>query len=137
MEGKILGKLEEQGKKIENIEQKLGEHGLELKGYGLQLKEHGLQLKEHGLQLKEHGKRLGSIEQKLEEHGLELEKHGVILEAIQERLEDTITREEFLDSQDKVMVILKRLDQEREITGYALRKLTDTVERHELKLATL
>ena len=69
----------------------------------------------------------GKIVKKLLEHD---DKFMVI----EEQLKRMLTREEYLRGQDQIMVILKRLDQESQITSYNVRKFTEMVERHELKL---
>ena len=62
-------------------------------------------------------------------------EHDDKLAAIEERLDNMVTREEYLRGHDEIMVILKRVDEERLVTHYTLQKLTEMVERHEMKLA--
>lgn len=65
-------------------------------------------------------------------------EHDERLDSIEEQLaflrENAVTKDEYLCGQDKIMVILKRLDEERLVTHHTLQKLTELVERHEIKL---
>lgn len=76
--------------------------------------------------------KLGSIEGRLDSIGGRL---GFVEEQLQFMRENVVLRTEYLQGQDQIMVILKRLDEERLITHHTLEKLTAMVERHEMILA--
>lgn len=61
---------------------------------------------------------------------LKLLEHDDHFERIEKKIDKTITREEFLQGYDEMMVILKRLDQERIFTAEWVKRIEKEVEEH-------
>ncbi len=80
----------------------------------------------------------------MEKEGLEKKVDKIALEVVKhtEAIKNLVTRDEFnekmdqvLESQDKVMVILQRLDQERVFTIERIRHLEEDVNKIKARLA--
>ncbi len=92
--------------------------------------------------LEEYDKKFEKIDKKLEEHGQKLVEHGGQLaficgylgEKVFTKLEFEQFHQEYLQGQDQVMTILKRLDEERLSTHDRIRQVEDTVEDHVLDI---
>jgi len=72
-------------------------------------------------------KRFERVEKKLFDQDVKLER-------VEERLDKTLIREEYLQGQDEMMTILKRLDQERIFTAEWVRRVEDEVEKQKQQI---
>ena len=70
------------------------------------------------------------ITQKLLEQDKQFDRIG-------EKLDKTLTREEYLQGQDEVMVILRRLDQERIFTAEWVKRIEREVKQHSIEIAKM
>ena len=63
-------------------------------------------------------------------------EHDKRLDQIEERVEKTLTLDDYLKGQDKILAVLQRLDQERVFTSEWIRRIESDVERvkKELKI---
>ncbi len=68
--------------------------------------------------------------QKLLEHDEQFDK-------IEEKLDKMVTREEYLQGQDEMMTILRRLDQERIFTAEWVKRIEKEVEQHGIEIAKM
>ncbi|MBI5221228.1 MAG: hypothetical protein HY979_00275 [Candidatus Magasanikbacteria bacterium] len=105
-----------------------------------------VKLSEHDRRFEEHDKRFDKIDKRFDEHDklfdkiiTKLVEHDQRFEEMATKVELSALRDEILQGQDKMMVILNRLDQESASTNFLLRKVTDKVEIHDqdiLKIKT-
>jgi len=72
-------------------------------------------------------KRFERVEKKLFDQDVKLER-------VEERLDKTLIREEYLQGQDEMMTILKRLDQERIFTAEWVRRVEDELEKQKQQI---
>ena len=56
-------------------------------------------------------------------------EHDKRLDQIEERVEKTLTLDDYLKGQDKILAVLQRLDQERVFTSEWIRRIESDVER--------
>jgi len=105
-EGRILQKLDEQGKILEKQNKRLEEFSGEFKAIRQTLAQHSQILSGHGQILTEYGQKFQFVDEQLEF----IRENMVVHSDLQQ------FHQEYLHDQDQTMTILKRLDEDRLFT---------------------
>ena len=137
---------------LNKIHQKLEEHSEILGEHSKILGEHGKLLGEHSgkfdqlleredllaAKIIEHDEKFLSVETKLVQHDQNFDKvfkklieHDQRFERIEERLDQTLTKQEFATTADKIMGMLQDMKQEMIITHHDLSRTEQRVDQHD------
>ncbi len=158
MEKELQQSLNKIHQKLEEHSEILGEHTKILGEHTKILGEHSKLLSEHSTKfdqlleredllaakIVEHDEKFLSVETKLVQHDQNFDKvfkklieHDQRFERIEERLDQTLTRQEFASTMDKITGLLLDMKQEMIITHHYLSRTEHRVDQHDQAISTI